>query len=545
MKRLANKAVSAILAGTMMVSVPINALAADTSTTATDDKTEAEKEEEERIKTLVERGENAGKSEAEALANRHAEVHFFSAQSADPTRDSLKSDAAIIAKYYLNYQEAEYRNAFLNKFKEYYPTAYTEKFISLEKENEENLYERAKADGSNMGTKAGGTRAVMDFVEGRTNNWQRAYNEFIAEESLEARYFLNNEPSWYGPTFKDWFKAEFNKTYTGTYMDANMETATGNMTYKKLSGLGDVITFQDTAFNIADGSVGASKVKMVELSIPQGAFYNDTYIGIEKEKDSFGDSSGKYKPVTSVYSVTVDNSKDNVALREDLTLTFDYYGTDRVGIYEWANGKWRYLNTLQDEQREGQAVGLVSTIIPKGTNYSGGKYALFIDEDFSHFKDIQMSWAKEEIFSYLRRGYVLGYGDDTFKPERKITRGEFLIIASRIFDWDVKDSAANVYFWDSNKFGFYKDYVNYAASNGYVSGYPDGSFRPWENISYVEIEWLMKRLIGDKNFSWKYFADTMKYEKYKYSPGNDNMNAKIMRDEAVFMFYTLEKQGKI
>ncbi|OHW62695.1 endo-1,4-beta-xylanase A precursor [Andreesenia angusta] len=545
MKRLANKAISAILAGTMVMSVPLVAQAAETGTTATDDKTEAEKEEEDRIKTLIERGESAGKSEAEALAERHAEVHFFSSQSADPTRDSLKSDAAIVAKYYLNYQEAEYRNAFLNKFKEYYPTAYTEKFISLEKENEEKLYERAKKDGSDMGKKAGSTRAIMDFVEGRTNSWQRAYNEFIAEESLDDRYFLYNEPSWYVPTFKDWFKAEFNANYTGTYMGANMETATGNMTYKKLSGLGDVITFQDTAFNIADGAVGVNKVKTVELSIPKAAFYNDTYIGIEKEKDSFGASSGKYKPVTNVYSVTVNNSEENVALREDLMLTFDYYGTDRVGIYEWADGKWRYLNTLQDEQREGQAVGLVSTIIPKGTDYSGGQYALFIDDDFSHFKDIQMSWAKEEIFSYLRRGYVLGYGDDTFKPERKITRGEFLIIASRIFDWDVKGSTANVYFGDKDGFGYYKDYVNYAASNGYVTGYPDGTFRPWDNISYSEIEWLMKRLIDDKNFNWKYFADIMKYEKYKYSPSNDNMNAKIMRDEAVFMFYTLEKQGRI
>lgn len=556
MKRLANKAVSAILAGTMVMSAPMAVLAAETSGDNADTELTEEEKEEERIKTLVERGERAGKEEAEKLAKRHAEDHFVTSQTADPTREGPANDAEIIAKYYLNFQEVEYRAAFLEKFKEFYASTYNEEYIRLERENEEDLYKIAKEDGIEIGDRVGSARAVMDFVDGRTNDWNRAYNEIIAEKSLEDRYYLWNQPDWYRKTFKDWFKANFNKTYSETYTKANMETVRGNTVYKKISGLGDVVMFEDSEFNAVDGALEVGKLKSVELSVPKASFYDETYIGISREKNTFRKNTGGYEPVTDVYTVTVNNQADNVKLRENLVLTFNYHGSDRVGIYEWHNGKWRYLNTVKDEQREEidsevigeedrSKAGLVSTIIPKGTDYSGGKYALFIDEDFSHFKDIQMSWAKEEIFSYLRRGYVLGYGDDTFKPERKITRGEFLIIASRIFDWDVKGSAANVYFGDKDGFGYYKDYVNYAASNGYVTGYPDGTFRPWDNISYSEIEWLMKRLIDDKNFNWKYFADIMKHEKYKYSPSNDNMNAKIMRDEAVFMFYTLEKQGRI
>lgn len=548
MKRIIRSSVPFIIAGTMLTGVSFGQVDTDTTTdgsTNITEPSEEEKVEADRIKTLKERGMSAGKSEAEALAQRHAEKHFFSDQTADPTREGLKSDIDIIAKYYLHFQEPEYRDAFLEKFKEYYPTAYNEEFIRLERENEDKLYERAKTDGIDIGTKVGSTRAVMDFVEGKTNSWKRAYDEFIAEKSLDKRYYLYNEPSWYGPIFKDWFKAYFNGIYTATYMDSNMASATGNILYRKLSGLGDVVTFQDHKVDVTDGELQSSRVKTVELSIPKAAFYNDTYIGIQKEKNTFGKNAGGYEPVTDIYTVTVNNSNDNVKLREDITLTFDYFGSERVGIYEWKNGSWKYITTLQDEQKEDQLEGLVSAVIPKGVDYGGGQYALFIDEGFNQFTDIQMSWAREEIFNYLRRAYIFGYGDNTFRPERNITRAEFLTISGRVLNWNVSNSRETISFNDRDSFGIYEDVINYASSKNYIYGYPDGSFKPDEHITYREIEWLMGRITMTDPFKWSYFSDIMKYDKFKYSPSNDSMDKKIMRDEAVFMYYTLEKEGKI
>src|SRR5690606_34341650 len=47
-------------------------------------------------------------------------------------------------------------------------------------------------------------------------------------------------------------------------------------------------------------------------------------------------------------------------------------------------------------------------------------------------KDIDGSWAKEDIVNLVAAGVISGYPDGTFKPNQTITREEMVVVLSRI-----------------------------------------------------------------------------------------------------------------
>lgn len=54
------------------------------------------------------------------------------------------------------------------------------------------------------------------------------------------------------------------------------------------------------------------------------------------------------------------------------------------------------------------------------------------NNDSSKFSDVEGHWAEGYINSFVELGYILGYPDGTFKPDNNITRSEFVIIVNRI-----------------------------------------------------------------------------------------------------------------
>ena len=50
----------------------------------------------------------------------------------------------------------------------------------------------------------------------------------------------------------------------------------------------------------------------------------------------------------------------------------------------------------------------------------------------SNFTDIKGHWAEEYINSFVELKYILGYPDGTFKPDNNISRAEFVVIINRI-----------------------------------------------------------------------------------------------------------------
>ncbi|NLO26137.1 MAG: S-layer homology domain-containing protein, partial [Clostridiales bacterium] len=124
------------------------------------------------------------------------------------------------------------------------------------------------------------------------------------------------------------------------------------------------------------------------------------------------------------------------------------------------------------------------------------------NEQGTGFSDVEGHWAKDQVLDWSEKGLVSGYDDGTFKPERGVTRAEFITFVNRAYGLTAK---AQLDFSDVSPQDWFADEVAKAAAAGYISGYDDGTMRPAAEISRLEaavILYKLLRLASLENESW-------------------------------------------
>ena len=110
--------------------------------------------------------------------------------------------------------------------------------------------------------------------------------------------------------------------------------------------------------------------------------------------------------------------------------------------------------------------------------------------DFSDVSEGQ--WFNHAISTLAKMGIVSGYPDGTFKPGETITRAEFASMAAR---FDAKNGYPTADF--SDVAGHWAEVeIAKAAANGWINGYPDGSFQPDRKINRAEAMALVNRVLN-------------------------------------------------
>ena len=110
----------------------------------------------------------------------------------------------------------------------------------------------------------------------------------------------------------------------------------------------------------------------------------------------------------------------------------------------------------------------------------------------ANFNDLsQASWAKTMIGEWSSRGIVSGYPDGTFRPNNNITRAEFATLVQKAFELESVEKAQ---FQDVSSDAWYYSAVGTLASLGVVGGYEDGTFRPNGFITRAEAAAIMTNL---------------------------------------------------
>lgn len=106
------------------------------------------------------------------------------------------------------------------------------------------------------------------------------------------------------------------------------------------------------------------------------------------------------------------------------------------------------------------------------------------------FADTRGHWAEQEIDQAVERGYVKGFPNGTFQPNRGITRAEFITMVNGAFK--IKGNPGDgASFSDVDAGDWFASAVQAASGNGYVKGYPDGTFRPLKQINRQEAASLL------------------------------------------------------
>ncbi len=104
------------------------------------------------------------------------------------------------------------------------------------------------------------------------------------------------------------------------------------------------------------------------------------------------------------------------------------------------------------------------------------------------------AWYNNAVSTLGAMGIITGYPDGTFRPNAYITRAEFAAIAAR-FDTD-GDKTLAAFSDIANHWA--KDEISVAYNNGWVDGYPDGTFGPQRNITRAETVTLVNRVLNRK-----------------------------------------------
>ena len=101
------------------------------------------------------------------------------------------------------------------------------------------------------------------------------------------------------------------------------------------------------------------------------------------------------------------------------------------------------------------------------------------------------AWYNHAVSTLSAMGIVKGDSNGKFNPNAPITRAEFAAIAAR---FDDKANSTTADFSDIMSH-WAKNEISAASNNGWINGYPDGTFRPDNKITRAEAMTLVNRVL--------------------------------------------------
>lgn len=230
--------------------------------------------------------------------------------------------------------------------------------------------------------------------------------------------------------------------------------------------------------------------KFVDPNEPNDRAFQATTLGLGK------DYSG----------VLVDQDNDwfsfKVAAGNYVTIDLSNIPVDRMMSLSLLNNNQRQLskdiNTLGDRRMK------VSRMLPEGTyyirltsnlsfNYQMYNLKVTSEQLVSGYRDITNHWARADIVRLTDMEIVNGYADHLFNPDKIITRAEAvtMIVKALKLTSGNKSTFTDV----SEAHWAYKD-ISIAEAAGIINGYPDGTFKPNQPTTRVEMTAMIANALG-------------------------------------------------
>ncbi|WP_217558291.1 S-layer homology domain-containing protein [Paenibacillus sp. GbtcB18] len=189
-------------------------------------------------------------------------------------------------------------------------------------------------------------------------------------------------------------------------------------------------------------------------------------------------------PLSKPYALTIKLSGEGAGDNRNPAIYY-YNGTDQ---------KW---TPLQSRIKDGAAAaetelfGRFAVLAPPAALLP----PVVVEPAKEHPADIEGHWAQEIILQAIEKGLAEGYEDRTFRPDRTITRGEFIVLLIRALGLARHESGPPSFADETAIPGWAKDAAAIAAARGIAAGYEDGAFRPGTLITRAEMAAMIGRAV--------------------------------------------------
>ncbi len=242
------------------------------------------------------------------------------------------------------------------------------------------------------------------------------------------------------------------------------------------------VTPSANTITISVSAGGTVSLNGATLNFPAAAMGSDIKVTVEKVADpSKLPLDSTQSLISDVYEITKD--KDGL-FQKDITITlpFDASKVDlakyNLSIY-WLNEQTGKWVSLDNPQID------VNKGTLSGTVNHFTKFAVLATEKEEPagpeiaLTDIKGHWAEAKIVQLIQLGAISGYPDQTFKPNNNITRAEFVSVLVKALG--IQAGSGKTYADTANHWA--KDAISAAAEQGIVTGYTDTTFGPNDPIT--------------------------------------------------------------
>ncbi|HWQ51005.1 MAG TPA: S-layer homology domain-containing protein [Terriglobales bacterium] len=309
------------------------------------------------------------------------------------------------------------------------------------------------------------------------------------------------------------------------------------------SGLKDIsLAFSPLAPSLPGGAANAAAagaapassdalVQKVQLT------YSGSYDALWKALGGFWN----FQKCIQVDSITIGQGTDGSGLvTGEISLSlYDLSQVTGLGknMVIWSdNGQFRRANPFEN-------IG--------GETFVGTRYILDLSDStmkfYERFTDISGNWAETAIDDFGKRYLVEGDAENRFHPDDPMTRGEFVVLLDKYFQWEAPEDAVDLTVFSdyaelgsslsAMEKGFYKGYMM-----GYFIGYDDGTLRPNSPTLYKEFNLVMGKVLNQPEFNWRDAALAIQQQTGYTSPGLVDENASMARAEVVYFLHSLPQQ---
>ncbi len=404
-------------------------------------------------------------------------------------------------------------------------------FTELDRDTEYVVYTRVAASGETLASPAAASTAVKTFknhvvILNKSNTELNSiYTDEESAADLAALNAIIEQPSrWQGYYSDAALSTEL--TYPlaieeETEIYAKLRTSSGgggggggwstpatpslSLNQKTLSGhAGDTATLRATLTNSTAKITWESDNEEVATVDENGVV---TFVAVGTA--TITATAGSLKETAEV-NVVAD---DVVVPTEESLINEKYTGAYVYGYEDGTFGPAREITRAE-------VVAMVSRLLKNP-----------IDENRSYdtnFTDVaEDAWYKNYIGFLAQYNIVEGYGDGTFAPANKITRAEMTAILARAAKFQLTGNA--VTFSDVDDSFWAKAYIATMSDKGYVKGYEDGTFAPNKNITRAETVTILNRMLDDSTVNGSIIPADVDSSYWAYNDIVKAMNDRVLR----------------